>query len=168
MTGGTARAASVASSWEPLLTDLSRSPLTPVLIVGPGAREIARRLHDMTHAGARAPFVHVDCTWLPAEETGRLLFGFEDNGRIKRGSVERASGGTLFLDDVAELPAADQARLAKMLDSMRFRRHRGLHEIVVAIRVVAAVRDDVSLALKSGRLRRDLHARLSVFPIVTS
>jgi DNA-binding NtrC family response regulator len=114
----------------PLLHDVALSPRTPVLVEGPGGVEVARRLHELTYDGADAPLIEVDCTWLPTAEVGRLLFGEERDASIYRGFVERANGGTHFLDDVA------------------------------------SVRHGAEKLVRSGRLRRDLHARLCVFPIV--
>jgi len=154
-------------SLDSVIGNLAQSPLTPVLIEGAGAPEIARRIHVATFASTRAPFVAVDCTWLPATDRGRLLFGFENPPRAsERGLVEQADGGTLFLEDIADLPGAEQALLSKFLDGMRFRRIRGVRDLEVSLRLVASVRSGISTALENGRLRRDLHARLSVFPIV--
>lgn len=154
-------------SLDSVIANLAQSPLTPVLVEGPDAPEVARRIHDATYALKQAPFVAVDCTWLPPNDMGRLLFGFENPPRVlERGLVEQANGGTLFLEDIADLPNPEQALLAKFLDGMRFRRIRGVRDLEVSLRLVASVRSGISTALENGRLRRDLHARLSVFPIV--
>lgn len=159
---------SAEPAWLHFLADLAKSPLTPVLIIGSDAANVARRLHDMTHQDQHAPFITVDCTWLPANEAGPLLFGVERAHHVRRGFMERANGGTLFLDDITELPRQEQARLAKVLDSMRFRRNFGTGETEVSLRVVAAVRGNLAQSLAKNRLGRDLHARLSVFPIVVA
>jgi DNA-binding NtrC family response regulator len=150
------------SAW--LVRALSESPLTPVLIVGPEALELAKELHRATYPH-RAPFVHVDCTWLPSEGSDEIVFGSERAGRFRRGQVDRANGGTLFFDDIAELPQLVQAQVATLIESMRFRRLGSSAEVAVKLRVVASVSRGVGAALKSGRLRKDLHARLSVFTI---
>lgn len=152
--------------WRQCLEDLAQSPLTPVLLVGPGGVGAARRLHRLTHRGTRAPFVHVDCTWLPERDVNRLLFGAENATKIERGFIERANGGTLFLDDIEELPSGEQARVAELLDSMRFRRSFGQNDVHVSLRVIACLAGTEEQALATGRLRRDLHARLSVLPVV--
>jgi DNA-binding NtrC family response regulator len=110
--------------------------------------------------------VHVDCTWLPERDVGRLLFGSESAAKIERGFVERANGGTLFLDDIEELQSGEQARIAELLDSMRFRRILGQNDVEVSLRVVACLAGTETDAVATGRLRRDLHARLSVLPVV--
>ncbi len=160
------RARAKDAPWLRSLEDLAQSPLTPVLLVGPGGVGAARRLHRLTHRGNRSPFVHVDCTWLPDRDVSRLLFGAENTSKVERGFVERANGGTLFLDDIEELPGGEQARIAELLDSMRFRRLFGEHDVQVNLRVVACVAGSEAQALAAGRLRRDLHARLSVLPVV--
>jgi DNA-binding NtrC family response regulator len=160
------RACAKDAPWRRCLEDLARSPLTPVLLVGPGGVGAARRLHRLTYSGARAPFVHVDCTWLPERDVNRLLFGTENAAKIERGFIERADGGTLFLDDIEELPSGEQARIAELLDSMRFRRTFGQNDVHVSLRVVACLAGSEEQALATGRLRRDLHARLSVLPVV--
>jgi len=152
--------------WLRCLEDLAQSPLTPVLLVGPGGVGTARRLHRLTHRGSRAPFVHVDCTWLPERDVTRLLFGAENAEKVERGFVERANGGTLFLDDIEELPPSEQARVAELLDSMRFRRTFGQDDVHVNLRVVACLAGTEEQALSTGRLCRDLHSRLSVLPVV--
>ncbi|HVW90306.1 MAG TPA: sigma 54-interacting transcriptional regulator [Gaiellaceae bacterium] len=160
------RARAKDAPWRQCLEDLAKSPLTPVLLVGPGGVGAARRLHRLTYRGTRAPFVHVDCTWLPERDVNRLLFGSESASKIERGFVERANGGTLFLDDIEELPANEQARVAELLDSMRFRRAFGQDDVHVSLRVVACLAGTEEQALTTGRLHRDLHARLSVLPVV--
>lgn len=152
--------------WYRSLEQLALSPLTPVLIVGQGGVGAARRLHRMTHPRGRPPFVHVDCTWLPERDASRLLFGLESPSKVERGFVERANGGTLFLDDIEELASVEQARVAELLDSMRFRRQQGQRDVEVKLRVVAGLAGNEASAVASGRLRRDLHARLSVLPVV--
>jgi DNA-binding NtrC family response regulator len=137
-----------------------------VLVEGTGAVTIARRLHDLTYRDSNAPLVEVDCTWLPTGDVGRLLFGAESAGTIYRGFIEQANRGTLLLDDVAELPASEQARLVTLLDSRCFRRQRGRRNVAVKMRIVASVREPAHRLVNSGRLRRDLYARLCVFPIV--
>jgi DNA-binding NtrC family response regulator len=160
------RTRSKDAPWLRCLEDLAQSPLTPVLLVGPGGVGAARRLHRLTYRGSRTPFVHVDCTWLPERDVGRLLFGTESAAKIERGFVERANGGTLFLDDIEELPGGEQARIAELLDSMRFRRLLGQSDVEVSLRVVACLAGTEAQAVATGRLRRDLHVRLSVLPVV--
>jgi DNA-binding NtrC family response regulator len=113
----------------------------------------------------RAPFVHVDCKWLPERDVGRLLFGSESSAKLERGFVERANGGTLFLDDIEELPSNEQTRIAELLESMRFRRVLGQRDVEVSLRVIACLAGTEARAMATGRLRRDLHARLSALPV---
>lgn len=148
------------------IEDVAKSPTEAVLIVGQGALGAARRIHRLTHAGARAPFIHVDCGWLPGRDGSRLLFGTEDGTAIERGFVERANGGTLFLDDISELPGDEQARLAEVIETMTLLRESGIGPVPVRLRIVASLTDTEEHALTTGRLRRELHARLTVLPVV--
>ena len=155
------------------LERVSHSPLTPVLLVGPsgaGKQHAAELLHRMTFptgTGDGAPFVEVNCAALPAHLVESELFGhergaFTDARVMRRGLIEVADGGTLFLDEITELPEPSQAKLLKLLDSMRFRRLGGQREIEVSLRIVAATsRDPRTLA--DSHLREDLYHRLAVF-----
>ncbi len=156
------------------LANVAASPLTPVLLVGPsgaGKQCAAERLHNMTYADAdSAPFVDVNCAALPAELVESELFGhekgaFTDARSMRRGVVELANHGTLFLDEVTELPERSQAKLLKFLDTMRFRRVGGEREIDVELRIVAATNQDIARMATDGRFRADLYHRLSVFTI---
>lgn len=156
------------------LSRVAKSPLTPVLLTGPsgaGKQCAAEQLHNMTYADAEnAPFVDVNCAALPAELVESELFGhergaFTDARATRRGVAELAHRGTLFLDEVTELPERSQAKLLKFLDSMRFRRVGGEREIEVELRIVAATNQDAARLANEGRFRADLYHRLSVFTI---
>jgi DNA-binding NtrC family response regulator len=84
---------------------------------------------------------------------------------MRRGLVQLADRGTLFLDEVTELPLRSQAKLLKFIDTMRFRRLGGETEIAVELRVVAASNRDVSELVRAGRFREDLYHRLAVFAL---
>lgn len=157
------------------LESVSRSPTTPVLIEGPsgaGKQCAAELLHTMTYEkGDDAPFVEVNCAALPADLVESELFGhekgaFADARTTRRGLVEMADNGTLFLDEVTELPERSQAKLIKFLDTMRFRRLGGEREISVQLRIVAATSRDIAQVVRSGTFREDLFHRISVFSIV--
>ncbi|HVZ31176.1 MAG TPA: sigma-54 dependent transcriptional regulator [Polyangiaceae bacterium] len=155
------------------LEQLSVSPLTPVLLTGPsgsGKQHAAETLHALTYPplGAEAPFVDVNCAAIPSDLIEGTLFGWErgaftDAKAARRGLIEMADHGSLFLDEIAELPEQSQAKLLKFLDSMRFRRLGGEREIDVSVRVIAATNRDVEECVKQGRFREDLYHRLSVF-----
>lgn len=164
----------VERALEQQLESIAVSPTTPVLIVGPsgaGKQCAAERLHELTHADAdNAPFVDVNCAALPPELVESELFGhergaFTDARAMRRGFVELADRGTLFLDEVAALPERSQAKLLKFMDSMRFRRVGGEREIDVQLRVVAATNQDIARLAREGGFRADLYHRLAVLTV---
>src|SRR5438093_9296059 len=155
------------------LRSVSVSPLTPVFMYGPsgvGKQRAAELLHGLTwsHADPNAPFLEVNCAALPDDLVESELFGhekgaFTDARSTRRGLIEMAAGGTLFLDEITELPQRSQAKLLKLLDSMRFRRLGGTRDFAVELRVVAATNQDAEALVKAGRFREDLYHRLAVF-----
>ena len=156
------------------LERLRDSPCTPVLLVGPagaGKQHTAELLHQMSYGGsADAPFVTVDCAALPRELLDSELFGhergaFDEAHEARRGLVELAHGGTLFLHEVTALPRPAQSMLLKFLDGMRLRRLGAQHELELSVRVIATASRDPRELLKSGEFHEDLYRRLSVFRI---
>ncbi len=151
---------------------VASSPHTPVLITGPsgvGKQYVAELLHAES-GGADEPFVDLNCAALPDELVESELFGhergaFTDARSTRRGMIELANGGTLFLDEITTLPLRSQAKLLKVLDSMRFRRVGGEREIEVRLRVVAATNQDFGELVRSGMFREDLFHRLAVFQL---
>jgi two-component system, NtrC family, response regulator AtoC len=150
---------------------VAQSPDTAVLLCGPsgvGKQYLAEMLHGLTHEDGDAPFVEVNCAALPEELLESELFGhergaFTNAGATRRGLLEMADGGTLFLDEITEFPASCQAKLLKVLDTMRFRRVGGERELEVRLRVIAATNRDIETAIRGGQLREDLYHRLAVF-----
>jgi DNA-binding NtrC family response regulator len=137
---------------------------------GAGKEVVARALHN---AGPRrdAPFVVVDCGSLPATLIESQLFGHEkgaftgaDTRRI--GAFERAGGGTVFLDEIGELPLDVQPALLGVLERRRFCRVGGAEDIAVDVRVLAATHRDLRAEVNAGRFRADLYYRLAVARIV--
>ncbi len=153
-----------------MMERIATAPRSPVLILGEtgaGKELLARELHRLS-AGDAAPFVHVNCAALPESTVESELFGhergaFTDARTARRGLVEIASGGALFLDEVGELPLALQAKLLTFLDGGRFRRLGGTTELTSAARVIAATNRDLEAAIAAGTFREDLWFRLSVF-----
>ena len=114
--------------------------------------------------------MHVNCAALPETTVESELFGhekgaFTDARTTRRGLVEIANGGALFLDEVGELPLALQAKLLTFLDAGRFRRLGGSVEQTSSARIVAATNRDLEAAVAAGTFREDLWFRLSVFRI---
>ena len=141
----------------------------PVLIVGEtgvGKEVIARRVHARSRRSA-APFVAVDCTSIPETLAESLLFGHErgafTGAHAKHiGYFESANRGTLFLDELGELPLGTQTRLLRVLQERVVQRVGGTELLPVDVRIVAATNRDVDAATAAGTLRKDLLYRLDV------
>ncbi len=143
-----------------------------VLLTGPsgsGKEVAARFLHD-EGAQAAAPFVALNCAAIPSELLESEIFGHERGaftGAAQRheGVAERAGAGTLFLDEVAELPPAFQTKLLRLLQERSFRRVGGERDLPLRARVLAATNADLTARMREGRFREDLFFRLSVISI---
>jgi DNA-binding NtrC family response regulator len=136
---------------------------------GTGKSLLARALHRSSPL-ARRPFLVLDCTALPRELIEAELFGFErgaftDARAPKPGLVEVAAGGTIFLDEIAELGADAQAKLLRVIEEKTVRRLGGLHDVTVDVRIIAATNRDPAEEVAAGRLRRDLYYRLDVLTL---
>jgi two-component system response regulator AtoC len=155
-----------------MLARIATTPRSPILFLGEtgvGKEVLAREVHRLS-AGDSAPFVHVNCAALPESTVETELFGhergaFTDARTTRRGLVEVASGGSLFLDEIGELPVPLQAKLLTFLDAGRFRRLGGSIEQTSTARILAATNRDLEAAIRAGTFREDLWFRLSVFRI---
>ena len=142
-----------------------------VLITGnPGTgKEVSARLIHTRSARARGPFVVVNAAGLTADRVESELFGIEDNnpngGAEVIGLFERAHGGTLFIDEVADIPLETQGRILRALQEQAFTRVRGKQRVEVDVRVIAASNRHLQGEMESGRLREDLYYRLNVVPL---
>ncbi len=154
-----------------VLERIARTPRSPVLLwgeTGVGKEVLARHLHSLQQGDG--PFVHINCAALPEQIIESELFGhergaFTDAKVPRKGLVEIANGGVLFLDEIGELPLALQAKLLTFLDRGIFRRLGGNNEGQSSARVVAATNRDLDLASREGSFREDLLFRLSVFKL---
>ncbi|RKX90402.1 MAG: Fis family transcriptional regulator [Spirochaetes bacterium] len=159
---------------EALLTQADRIALSdsPVLILGEsgtGKELLADRLHNYSNRAA-GPFIKVNCAAIPADLIESELFGyvkgaFTDAVRDKSGFFERAGGGSLFLDEIAELSLSAQAKLLRVLQNGTYQRVGGEVDVTVDVRVIAATNKDLGISVDSGTFRQDLYYRLAVLPI---
>jgi PAS domain S-box-containing protein len=136
---------------------------------GTGKELFARAIHKRSPRGERA-FVSVNCAALAPSLISSELFGHEKGaftGAMQRrlGRFELADGGTIFLDEVGELPSETQVALLRVLQERKFERVGGTQSIQVDVRVIAATNRDLSAAIAHGMFRADLFYRLNVFPI---
>src|SRR6266481_1145776 len=136
---------------------------------GTGKELIARAIHKRSQRGARA-FVSVNCAAIPPSLIGSELFGHEKGaftGAIQRrlGRFELAEGGTIFLDEIGELPLDTQIALLRVLQEREFERVGGAKVIRANVRVIAATNRDLQGSIEAGTFRSDLYYRLNVFPI---
>jgi formate hydrogenlyase transcriptional activator len=136
---------------------------------GTGKELIARAIHKRSRRTARA-FVSVNCAAVPRDLIASELFGHEKGaftGATQRrlGRFELAEGGTIFLDEIGELPLETQIALLRVLQEREFERVGGNHPIRAEVRVIAATNRDLEAAIAAGTFRSDLFYRLDVFPI---
>ena len=132
---------------------------------GTGKELLAKTIHH--HSERRGPFVALNCPGIPSELLESELFGYERGaftGAVERriGKFEAAAGGTLMLDEIADMPLALQAKLLRVLQEREFTRVGGRDALRADVRIIAASNQDLEAAVRAGRFRDDLFFRLNV------
>jgi two-component system response regulator FlrC len=152
--------------------DVAETPTTVLLLgeSGTGKEVVARYIHRRSSRAA-GPWIAVNCAALPADLLESELFGHERGaftGAADRriGRFEQATGGTLLLDEVSELPLALQGKLLRAIQEREIDRVGGHGPVVVDVRIIAASNRDVAGMVARGQFRSDLFYRLNVFPVV--
>jgi formate hydrogenlyase transcriptional activator len=167
----------IVGSSEPLRRVLSQvakvAPTDSTVLIlgetGTGKELIARAIHKRSNRSGRA-FIRVNCAAIPPSLIASELFGHEKGaftGAMQRrvGRFESADSGTIFLDEVGDLPPETQIALLRVLQEREFERVGGSQTVPVDVRVIAATNKDLSAAVAEGTFRQDLFYRLNVFPI---
>jgi len=155
-----------------LLRKIVKSPASTILITGAngtGKDLVAKVLH-VQGPRAAGPFMNITCSALAENLLESELFGhergaFTDAHKQKRGLLELADGGSVFLDEIGEMGPTLQAKLLRFLEEKTFKRVGGSEDVRVDVRVIAATNRDLARMVREGRFREDLYYRLRVVPI---
>ena len=163
----------VVAEVKALLQKVATSPASTVLLTGESGtgKDLAAKVLHYASARASRPFMNITCSAIPEQILESELFGhergaFTDARQQKRGLLESADGGTVFLDEIGEMAPGLQAKLLRFLEEKTFKRVGGVADIKVDVRVVAATNRLLEDEVRKGRFREDLYYRLNVLPIV--
>lgn len=137
---------------------------------GTGKDLIAKVIHYSSKRSDK-PFMDINCTALPETLIESELFGYEkgaftDAKVLKKGFFELADGGTIYLDEIADMKSSTQAKLLKVIENKTFKRIGGVKDIAVDIRVIASSNKNIEEEIKNGNFREDLYYRLQVIPLL--
>ncbi len=139
-----------------------------VLIYGPtgsGKELIARKIHNQSKRSTN-PFIIINAALLDVEKYEVELFGEErDDGTISYGALEKATGGTLLIDQVSEIPLETQSKILRVLTDQKFRRTNGNHDVNVNVRIICSTIKDIREEIHLGNFREDLFHRLNVIQV---
>ena len=154
-----------------MVQDVARTPATVLLHgeSGSGKELIARMIH-LASPRRNGPFIALNCAAIPENLLESELFGHERGAftgaiQARRGKFELAQGGTIFLDEIGEMPPLLQAKLLRVLQERTFERLGGTLQIKTDVRVIAATNRNLAIEVAEKRFREDLFYRLNVFPI---
>ena len=138
-----------------------------VLITGPAGvgKEIAARMIHNWSPRASAPFIVLSAAMMSPDRVEEELFGAEHNGVARPGLLEQAHGGTIFLDEIADMPATTQAKILRVLTDQSYTRVGGQRPVKVDVRVLSATSRNLQDEIAAGRFREDLYYRLNVVPV---
>ena len=132
---------------------------------GSGKELIARKIHKESKR-QKKPFIIINGALLNIEKYELELFGEEkNNGVISYGSLEKATGGILLIDEISEIPLETQSKILRVLTDQKFKRINGNHDIKVDVRIICSSSKDIKKEIKLGNFREDLYHRLNVFEI---
>jgi two-component system, NtrC family, nitrogen regulation response regulator NtrX len=140
-----------------------------ILIVGPSGagKELAARTLHNSSSRAEGPFVVINAAAITPERMELELFGIEPNGEHARktGALEEAHGGTLFVDEISDMPRETQNKILRVLVEQTFQRQGGTAKVSVDVRIISSTARNLEEEIAAGRFREDLYHRLSVVPI---
>jgi two-component system nitrogen regulation response regulator NtrX len=138
-----------------------------VMITGPAGvgKEIAARMIHNWSPRAAAPFIVLSAAMMSPERVEEELFGSEQGGVSRPGLLEQAHGGTIFLDEIADMPPTTQAKILRVLTDQSYTRVGGQRAVKVDVRVLSATSRNLADEIAAGRFREDLYYRLNVVPV---
>jgi DNA-binding NtrC family response regulator len=151
---------------------LANKPDVTVLVLGEsgtGKSFLCRTMHELSSRKGK-PFVEIGCSTIPEHLIESELFGYEkgaftDAKSSKKGLIETAEGGTVFLDEIGDMPTTMQAKILSLIEERKFRRIGGLQQLKADVRILTATNRDLHDLVKEGKFRLDLYYRLNVVTI---
>lgn len=156
-----------------IIKKVAESPSTTILLLGESGtgKDIAARVIHYESERAAYPFMNITCTALPENLLESELFGYEPGSftgadHLKKGLFELANYGTVFMDEIGDMPLSVQSKILRVLEEKTFKRIGGTVDIQVDVRVIVATNKDLEEMVHTGTFREDLFYRLNVVPIV--